>query len=108
MEYTNILALKKPESTDNANIADINENMDALESGIYKRRAVCSSGAATAAKTAACEGFTLAEGVLVAVEFANKNTKAGCTLNINGTGAKAVYYNGAAVDGKALPKQALL
>lgn len=108
MEYTDILALKKPGDSDNALIGDINENMDALERGIYKRRAVCSSGAATVAKTAACEGFILADGVIVAVEFANKNTKAGFTLNINGTGAKAVYYNGAAVDGKALPKQALL
>lgn len=57
----------------------------------------CSTAAATAAKTVAVTGFTLAAGARVTIKFTITNTAANPTLNINGTGAKAVYYKGAAI-----------
>lgn len=57
----------------------------------------CSTAAATAAKTVAVTGFTLAAGARVTIKFTITNTAANPTLNINGTGAKAVYYKGTAI-----------
>ena len=57
----------------------------------------CSTAAGTAAKTVACTGFTLATGSDITVKFTVTNTASNPTLNVNGTGAKAVYYNGAAI-----------
>ena len=56
---------------------------------------VCSTAANIAEKTVALTGFVLAEGVRVAVYFANANTAGSPMLNINGTGAHyLVYRNG--------------
>lgn len=57
----------------------------------------CDTAGATAAKTVALSGFTLKTGGVVAIRFANTNTAANMTLNINGTGAKQVLYNRKAV-----------
>lgn len=56
------------------------------------------TGATTAAKVVVCEEFTEADlvaGTRITVYFTNANTYNGqATLNINGTGAKNIYYNG--------------
>ena len=57
----------------------------------------CSTAAGTAAKTVACTGFTLATGSEITVKFTVTNTASSPTLNVNSTGAKAIYYNGAAI-----------
>lgn len=57
----------------------------------------CSTAAATAAKVVACTGFVLVTGAEIAVKFTVTNTAANPTLNVNGTGAKAIYYRGAAI-----------
>lgn len=57
----------------------------------------CDTAAATAAKVVALTGFTLVTGAKVAVKFAVTNTAANPTLNVNSTGAKAIYYRGAAI-----------
>ena len=57
----------------------------------------CSTAAATAAKVIACTGFTLVTGATIHVKFAVTNTAANPTLNVNSTGAKAIYYRGAAI-----------
>ena len=57
----------------------------------------CSTAAATAAKTVACAGFTLVTGAKIAVKFTVTNTAANPTLNVQSTGAKAIYYRGAAI-----------
>ena len=59
--------------------------------------ASCSTNAGTAAKVATINGFKLAAGAKVAIKFTNTNTAANPTLNISNTGAKAIYYGGAAV-----------
>ncbi len=57
----------------------------------------CSTAADTAAKVVALTGFALTTGAMVAVKFTVTNTAANPTLNVNSTGAKAIYYRGAAI-----------
>ena len=61
----------------------------------------CSTAAATAAKVITVvdteNNFSLRPGVLVTVKFDNVNTANNPTFNVNGTGAKPVYYNTAAI-----------
>lgn len=57
----------------------------------------CSTAAGTAAKTVACSGFSLATGAEITVKFTVTNTASSPTLNVNSTGAKPIYYNGAAI-----------
>ena len=55
-------------------------------------KADCATASATADKVASLAGFSLRNGVRVAVVFSNVNTVAGpLTLNVNGTGAKSIY-----------------
>lgn len=60
----------------------------------------CSTAAATATKTASVNssnGFSLVTGAKVTIKFSAANTVANPTLNISSTGAKAIYYQGAAI-----------
>ena len=54
----------------------------------------CSTAAATAAKMVDCAGFELITGSEITVKFTVTNTATQPTLNVNGTGAKAIYYRG--------------
>lgn len=63
----------------------------------YSNYAVCSTAAGTAAKTASVAGFRLDTGKTVVVKFANTNTAANPTLNISGTGAKPITFQGSAI-----------
>ena len=95
-DYTAKLGLKKPAETDYVDIADINGNMDTLDEA-FARYAVCSTAAATAAKTATISGFKLFVGAVAYIKFTIKNRATNPTLNISGTGAKAIQYQGAAI-----------
>lgn len=53
-----------------------------------------STAASTAAKTTTIEDFKLVNEVVVIVKFTVTNTANNPTLNINGTGAKSIYYAG--------------
>ena len=57
----------------------------------------CSTAASTAAKTVDAGTFSLETGSMVVVKFTTTNTAANPTLNVSSTGAKAIYYNGAAI-----------
>lgn len=57
----------------------------------------CTTAAATAAKAVTCTGFTLVTGAEITVKFTTTNTAANPTLNVNGTGAKAIQYRGTAI-----------
>ena len=57
----------------------------------------CATAAATAAKTVSCTGFTLVTGAEITVKFTATNTAANPTLNVNSTGAHAIYYRGSAI-----------
>lgn len=73
-----------------------------LEDDAVIHYTTCSTAAATAAKTAALSGFKLVTGAWAAIKFTVANTAANPTLNINGTGAKAIRYRNAAVNAGAL------
>ena len=62
----------------------------------------CPTAASTVAKTVSCTGFTLATGSEITVKFTYANTAANPTLNVNSTGAKAIYYNGSAITSELL------
>lgn len=57
----------------------------------------CSTAAATAAKAVTVSNFSLETGARIAVKFTVTNTASSPTLNVNSTGAKAIYYKGAAI-----------
>lgn len=57
----------------------------------------CSTGAGQTALVATIPDYTLADNDILAITFAN-DVPAGATLNVNGTGAKAIQVNGAAID----------
>ena len=54
----------------------------------------CETAAGTAAKTVSISGFKLYTGAMVIVKFKNRNSASNPTLNVNGTGAKALYQYG--------------
>lgn len=62
----------------------------------------CSTAAATAAKVVSCTGFILTCGAEITVKFTVTNTAAKPTLNVNNTGAKPIFYRGAAISAGAL------
>lgn len=99
--YTSRLGLKKPADTDYVDVADINGNMDTLDAA-FALYAVCSTAAGTAAKTVTISGFRLFTGAVAYIKFSVKNTAAKPTLNISGTGAKAIWYQGAAISSSYL------
>ena len=57
----------------------------------------CMTAAATQGKVVSCDGFVLKTGAMVIVSFSNTNTASNPTMNVNSTGAKSIYYRGAAI-----------
>ncbi len=63
---------------------------------------ICNTAAATAAKTVTIGGFELITGTIAIIKFAN-SVPANATLNIDSTGAKAIYNKGAAIIAGVIP-----
>ena len=64
----------------------------------------CDTAAATAKKVVTLSdnaGWELKAGTIVGVKFTNTNTASSCTLNVNGTGDKSIWYNNAAYTGNS-------
>ena len=62
----------------------------------------CSTDAATAAKVVTISGNTswvLQKGAIIIVKFSATNTASSVTLNVNGTGAKSIWYSSAVYTG---------
>lgn len=58
----------------------------------------CSTAAGTKAKVVTCSSFdTLITGVTIHVKFSNDNTADSPTLNVNSTGAKAIWKSGGTI-----------
>lgn len=51
---------------------------------------ICETAEATAAKVVTCDGFVLKTGAHIAVQFTYGNTGSSPSMNVNGTGAKAI------------------
>lgn len=56
----------------------------------------CSTAAATAAKVVSLSGYSRTAGGIVSVKF-TYDVPASATMNVNSTGAKSIYYRGAAI-----------
>lgn len=75
---------------------------DTLARGLKMYYGLCTSAADTAAKVVtvgADQDFKLTVGALLMVKFTKSNTASNVTLNVNGTGAKGIYYNNAVFTG---------
>ncbi|MFA6911222.1 MAG: hypothetical protein WCQ59_08880 [Candidatus Cloacimonadaceae bacterium] len=77
----------------NWNMTEIDKKLKLL----FANFLTCSTAAGTAAKVASFTNFALEAGCLIAIKFTNGNSASGATLNVNSTGAKAIYYNGSAI-----------
>lgn len=101
---TTNLGLTKPATTDFYDIGTQNDNLDLLDTAIagkvdtvhvHSIFATCATAAATKAKTITLTDFLLTAGAMAVVTFTNGNTNAAMTLNVSGTGAKSVVWQGA-------------
>ncbi|MGE9959173.1 hypothetical protein [Cloacibacillus porcorum] len=63
----------------------------------YSNYAVCSTPAAVAEKSVSIPGFVLDMGKSVLIKFDSANTANSPTLNVSGTGGKAITFQGVAV-----------
>lgn len=72
---------------------------DGIIGATVNRYGTCTTAAATAAKAVSITAgtFKLEAGARVVVKFSYKNTANTPTLNVNITGAKAIYHNGAQI-----------
>ena len=72
--------------------AGIMQSIDDLyaRNGYY----ICDTADGTAAKTVSATGYEMNIGGCIRIKMTNANTASNVTLNINGTGAKALFYNG--------------
>lgn len=64
----------------------------------------CDTAAATAAKVVTLSdttGWELKAGTIIGVKFTNSNTASSVTLDVNSSGAKSIFYNGAVYTGTA-------
>ena len=66
----------------------------------------CSTAAGTAAKvlTSSAGSTTLSNGLVIYVKFSNDNTAANPTLNVDGTGAKPIYFGSTNIPANYLNK----
>lgn len=78
----------------NGSVATLNANVGMAYSLPY---GTCSTASGTSEKIVDCGDFVLSSGTRILVKFANRNTANNPKLNINGTGAKNIYYLGSAV-----------
>ena len=85
------------------NVEDaIQELAESMGSGSGVCYGTCSTEASTAAKVVTIssdQDFELKVGATVAVKFTNTNTASSCTLNVNNTTAKSIYYANAVYTG---------
>lgn len=87
-------------ATDKAYIDGLPTSLSTISTSISNLLAMlgyyeCSTAAGTAAKTVSASGYVLTNGGCIRIKMTNANTADNVTLNINSTGAKALYYDGA-------------
>lgn len=108
---TDITALKgKFNQSGSANKAAELETMRYIDGVGFKgdtnitRYCLCSASDNVAAKTVTVANFSLMIGACIIVRFDNTNKAANPTLNVSGTGAKPIHYQGEAIEAGVLAK----
>lgn len=84
-------------NADTATKLNLGVDIDGVEfdgSGSITHYGDCDTEAGTAEKTVICSWFKLVYGARIAVKFTKSNSASNPTLNVNGTGAKPIYYRG--------------
>ena len=90
-----ITLTKKDATTITATVSTLSVDTTGIAyKAVQQVLATCATDAATAAKVVTLSGFALIAGAKIIIQFTNAAT-ASATLNVNGTGAKTLYYNGA-------------
>ena len=92
-------------AVDKANQLALSRSIDGVEfdgSESITHYGECDTAAGTAEKTIICSWFQLVTGARIAVKFKNSNSASNPTLNVHGTGAKPIYYRGAAISASYL------
>lgn len=105
LSTTTNYSLRKHDAGDLNWDVDMNWNMTEIDKKLkllFANFLTCSTAAGTAAKVASFTNFALEAGCLIAVKFTNGNSASGATLNVNSTGAKAIYYNGSAISANVI------
>lgn len=85
-----------PEDVD-ASIATAQTTADTAMDRATAIYGTCSTDSTVDAKVVICPDFVLFDGARIQVTFTNANTASAPTLNVNSTGAKAIYINKTAV-----------
>lgn len=87
-------------NTLNTAVRELNQNkIDKEDIACY---GTCITDGGNPTKSITLDGFKLALGEKITVIFTNANTANGITINVNGTGAKPVYYAGFAMTHRLL------
>ena len=96
MTATDNLGLVKESEDDFYDIETLNANLDKIDSGFCRVPwfGVCGSDKEAVEKEVDLEGFRLFDGARAVVYFSYGNTVENITLDVNGTGAAPVHYNG--------------
>lgn len=74
-----------------------NSTADSANKIAKAQSGTCTTAAGTAAKVVTCANFTLFNGARISVIFTNANTVANPTMNVNSTGAKAIFVRSSAI-----------
>ena len=75
----------------------IKNSIASVEKKVSATYGTCSTAANTVAKVVTLEDFVLFKGAQISVQFTNANTASAPTMNVNSTGAKAIWARGAAI-----------
>ena len=75
----------------------IKNSIASVEKKFSATYGTCETAATTRAKVVVLEDFELFKGAQISVHFTYNNTASSPTLNVNGTGAKAIWARGAAI-----------
>lgn len=67
------------------------ETLSTILTKVCANKVTCATACATTEKTVTLSGFSLVSGITIKVAFTNANTATSPTLNVNSTGAKAIY-----------------
>lgn len=107
---TDIDALEEDMAQAQEDIESLDARIDPIELKTSKTNiayATCDTAAGTVAKVATIQNNTswvLEKGSIITVLFTNTNSATKPTLNVNGTGAKEIRYQGSAIDSSSEKK----